>query len=78
MASDGWMLIRPATEEDIDRLAAVQQRFEARHGVHPDCIDPYEPNAPYLRSLYKRSVRRALRHSWAEGIRFDYVGYAAP
>jgi hypothetical protein len=58
---------------------------EDLYSVTPDVVwdtlqydvlhSPYPQDARRLLSLWKRIVRRALRHSWAEGIAYGYVGF---
>jgi len=43
--------------------------YDVQHGI--------ESEARYLPGLWKRIVKRALGHPWAEGIAYGYVGFSA-
>jgi len=79
----GWSPIRRATSEDMAQLDAAAERFERRHGIHPDNLDERgcwdgsrwldSDDAVYLQRLWRRCVHRALQCE-ADGVAWGYVG----
>ncbi len=78
-----WVIIRKATIEDGDRLAAAKARFAERHDLQDDldwAIAIEDNTAPSdeqrrLRELWRACTRRALREPAADGIAWETVGY---
>lgn len=69
----GWSILRRATDEDEDRMAAAVRRFVARYGFHPDWDD--QEHTPRTRRAWVKATRRALRCSSCDGISWGYVGW---
>ena len=80
-----WSVVRKATQEDTERLAAIHRRFAARYHVELLEVTPDEVEAMldalerhdwelghYLNGLLRRAIRRAGLY---EGIAWGYVGF---
>jgi len=83
-----WSVIREATNEDRERMAAARARFMERHGLDEIGFDMLEDGGygesqvecekrKYLRKLWRACMRRALREPSADGIAYGHVGYYA-
>lgn len=87
---NAWATIRKATNDDDQKLSAAAVRFIARHGLTQlddqrpvqavECgidqdAESYPGEFSRLRKLWRAVIKRALGHTWAEGIAYGYVGY---
>ena len=84
-----WSTIRPATDDDIEKLNQAAVRFIARHKINnPASVqsvkavewaieqenESYPGEFATERKLWRAIVRRDLGSRFAEGIAYGYVG----
>lgn len=83
-----WLVFSKASADDVARLAHTASRFAAKLAIPTTEATPIATVETYLiqrinadpeegrrlRRIWRKRVRRALRHAGAEGIAHGYIG----